>query len=563
VFLHEAFHGRAQEVLGDKQYARLMKRLEGLKKLAGKKGTVSKFFAEAEAAIPSETPDGDILGEFAAYAVQQYESAPRSLPQSIVTWVKDFIAGIRVGLMRLGWMPENVTEADLAAIARSSVSKFVETNTIGQSKSAMQGQPLFSRKQAEENPQNAPVGNNLGMPEETYPQKWQRWLQDSFNRVKTLQKTIKEKGGTVSPESNVHRAEELSSGKITAGLTDLEKEDMKPLLKQMKKDGITLEELDEFSMARHAPERNRYIASINPDMPDGGSGITTAEAGDILKKYADKRQALEAAAARVYAVNQKTLDRLVEGGHLKQETADEWQGRWKYYVPLKGKAGEEGIQAGRGRGFSVRGSGLLDAMGRGEGNIAESPTAHAFAQAESAIVRTEKTKVGQALVNLIRENPDPDFWTITKRTLKQFEDLYGEPFEGYEKPPEGLVEGVDYHRVKVTTKAERKLAKAEGRKPRTTVAYRPDPSYRNRDDVFSVMVGGQELLITIKDKLVAEQLMKMNSNQLNAVVAGAGQVNRYLAMINTALNPEFVITNLERDFQTAMVNLSGEQSLAM
>jgi hypothetical protein len=31
-------------------------------------------------------------------------------------------------------------------------------------------------------------------------------------------------------------------------------------------------------------------------------------------------------------------------------------------------------------------------------------------------------------------------------------------------------------------------------------------------------------------------------------------------MVNTSLNPEFVITNFERDFQTAMINLSGEQS---
>ena len=406
---------------------------------------------------------------------------------------------------------------------------------------------LFSRN---ERAGVANVGDSLGMPEETYTETAVRWFQNSFNRVKKLQEVIVERGGTVSDISDVYGVEERHSSKISYRLSRLDKGHMKPLLKQMDNDGITIEELDKYLIAKHAAERNAYIASINPDMQDGGSGLTNAEAAEIIDSFADKAATMEEAAKRVYAVNEQMLDDLVDGGHLELDTVNEWRERYDYYVPLKGKEGEE-QRATLGKGYSVSGANIKAALGRGEGNLAESPTAHSFAQAESTIVRTEKTKIGQALINLIRENPDPAFWTISERTFAQFVDLYGEPFEGWENEPTGLVENTDYHRTTIMVDGQKQ------------VVYRVDPRYKQRDDVFSVMVGGKELLVNIKDELVAEQLKKMNATQLNALVAGAGQVNRYLAMINTALNPEFVITNFERDFQTAMVNLSGEQSAAM
>ena len=407
------------------------------------------------------------------------------------------------------------------------------------------------------------VGDNLGMPEESYKEMFVRLFQDSFNRVNKLQETITGKGGKVTDESDVYRAEERSSGKITNRLNKLKKQNMKPLIEHMERTGITLDQLDEYLIARHAPERNDYIAEINPDMQDGGSGMTNQEAAEFMDGLsADEKASLSLAAEKVYAVNRQTLNDLVEGGHLSADVVSEWQDRWEYYVPLKGKKGES-ILGGKGAGYSVSGSGIMSAMGRGADNAAESPTAHSFAQAESTIIRTEKTKIGQALVRLVRDNPDPEFWTISQRTFKTFEDLYGEPFEAYEEAPEGLIDGSDYHRVKAITKAELKLAEEEGRKPVAKVVYKLDPRYRQRQEVFSVMVDGKELLINIKDKVLAEQLKKMNITQLNAIVAGAGKVNRYLAAINTALNLEFVITNFERDFQTAMVNLSGEQSAAI
>lgn len=408
---------------------------------------------------------------------------------------------------------------------------------------SINGERMLARRQAND----APVGTALGMPDETLREKFVRLAQNSFNRIQKLQDTIVDQGGRVSGEANVYRAEELSSGKISSRLRSLDQEHMRPLLDFMKTEGVELAELDNFLIAKHAQERNAWIASINDSMPDGGSGMTNQEAQDILDAAGDRRDILEQAAAKVYAVNEQQLDDLVEGGHLPQETVDEWRARWEYYVPLKGKAGEEG-RPGTGSGFNILGAGIQKAKGRGAGNVAESPTAHSFGQAESVIVRTEKTKVGQALLQLVRDNPDPEFWTISQRQYQHFVDAFGEPFEGYTEEPAGLIENLDYTRV-VNSKGK--------------VVYKLNPNYKRRDDVFGVMQDGEEFLIQVKDPIVMEQLKKMNTTQLNAVVRGFGTVNRYLAMINTALNPEFVITNFERDFQTAMVNLGGEHSTAI
>lgn len=421
---------------------------------------------------------------------------------------------------------------------------------------------LFSR--AADEAEDAPTNGNLGMPDENLKDKFVRLAQDNFSRMKQQQKSIEEGGGLVSQEGDVYRAEERSSGKIAFRLKQLQRNYMDPLTTIMDENDITLGELDEYLVARHAHERNAWIAAINEDMPDSGSGMSNAKADEVLARarQGDKDDASQDAANIVYGVNDQNLDDRVAGGYMTQEAADGYRNRWDNYVPLKGNQEEE-ISGRPGSGFSIGKSSFKKALGRGEGNLPESPTAHSFGQAEETIVRSEKTKVGQALVQLVRDNPDPALWTITTRTYKKFVDLFGEPFEGYDKAPEGLIDGMDYHQIWGISAQESADAIAEGRKPEKKVVYMVDRHYGDRDDVFKVMLDAEELLIRIHDPVLVNQLKKMNTTQLSGIVRFFGQVNRYLAIVNTGMNPEFIITNFERDFQAAMINLGGEHSVAI
>jgi len=416
---------------------------------------------------------------------------------------------------------------------------------------------VFSR--AADDAANSPVGQSLGMPEEGRKDLFVRLAQDSFNRVKKMQETIIAKGGKIELKADVYLAEERSSSKISYGLKEFDKKYQKPFIKILDKKDLTIEEVDLYLIAKHAQERNEYIAGINDEMQDGGSGMTTQQANEILLEMESKKTDLEAAAKIVYEANNQTLDLLVKEGHMKQDVVDELRERWDYYVPLKGKDGED-YRMGTGVGYNITGSQFKHPMGRGEGNLPESPTAHSFAQSETAIVRTGKAKVGQALVELVRANPDPEFWSIGQRTYKQFEDLYGTPFEGYEIAPPEMVNNIDYKKVMGITIEERIKAKAEGRKKKKKTVYKLDRNYKHRPDVFGVMVEGEEILIKIEDRIVMEQLLKANTTQLNAIIRGFGQVNRYLAMVYTGLYPEFVLGNFQRDIQTAGIHLAGEHS---
>lgn len=126
VALHEGMHSTLKSTIGEADYARLMKRMENLQKLAKDgSGTVGKFFKKGMAAIPADTKPENIAEELAAYGLQMYMSEPRSLPDTIRKWISDFIAAIRVGLMRAlpkgsklrAKLFDSASEADLVRLA--------------------------------------------------------------------------------------------------------------------------------------------------------------------------------------------------------------------------------------------------------------------------------------------------------------------------------------------------------------------------------------------------------------------------------------------------------------
>src|SRR5690606_38279921 len=123
---------------------------------------------------------------------------------------------------------------------------------------------------------------------------------------------------------------------------------VRPLRKSMKQQGISPKLLMDYLYARHAPERNARIASINPNMPDGGSGLTTQQANDILagrddgvysgqRITPDNLPALKSLAARVDRIRDQTLNTLEHSGQITPALAGQLRQAWQHYVPLRGK----------------------------------------------------------------------------------------------------------------------------------------------------------------------------------------------------------------------------------
>ncbi|MBX3504398.1 MAG: hypothetical protein KF895_02890 [Parvibaculum sp.] len=365
--------------------------------------------------------------------------------------------------------------------------------------------------------------------------RWRTAFQDRFLPLLRAQQAIERQLGRKLGEiENPYLGEELSAGRKGAKLEDLSENMVRPLFEDMHKRGVSIDEIEAYLYARHAPERNARIAEINPafrgDMIEeegAGSGMTNEDAEAIMKAVdrAGKKADMEALAARVDEMTKFSLDERVKAGLMTKAEADAWRARYKHYVPLRGRAEveEEGVIPDRprqARGITVTGKESRMAFGRR--SPARDILAYTIMQAEEAIVRAETNRVAQRFYNLAKAAPDSKFWKIDK----------------VETRPTWV-------------------------KARQEVAYRPvkQVTPEDRDFTVSLKIDGVEHRVTLnrdnaKAVRLAEAMRNLNGDQLGIVTQALGQVNRYLSQINTTLNPEFVITNAFRDLQTAAINLN-------
>lgn len=347
-------------------------------------------------------------------------------------------------------------------------------------------------------------------------------LQDYFLPIRRVQEAIQRTGNEITEDQDVYTREELYYGRTGEQLRQLEEDHVKPLVKAMVDAKIEQADLELYLYAKFAPQRNARIASINPKMPDGGSGMTNADAAQILADFdaAGMTPRLQRLAKRVRDMNDIRLRVLEEGGLLSAEEAELWRSE-PDYVPLKGFAdakddGQEPTVLRTGGGFSIGGREAHRALGRR--TRAADLLANTVAQVEQAIIRAEKNRVAQALYRLVKANPNDAMWELDATEIKPaFDKATGE---------------VVYRRA-------------------------PEPN------AAMVKVDGREHRIVLRDPRLIEAMRNMGAAKTGAFLRSFASINRFLSLTRTMLAPEFVLANFARDIQTAAVNLSGEQSAAM
>lgn len=369
-----------------------------------------------------------------------------------------------------------------------------------------------------------------GLPPETWFEMIQRVVQDKMNRLVKAVKIIEARTGQALPDHvNAALRETLYSGRTTAAIEDFEKIHVKPLIQAIKDADLTLADVESALYAFHAKRRNMVIAERTKGENLAGSGITNERANEILASLRNdgKMDLLMPVIRRVWNINKARLALLESSGLESAETIQMWKDAYgENYVPLKTgvdakgnllKAlfGDEGKKPRTGKGYDIRGRESRHATGRHSeaGNI----LANIMAQYEEAVIRAEKNRVGQSFLRMVEENPDKTLWEVDKTPLKPF----------------------------FNTKTGE-------------VEVKRDPRYKLADNVLSVKVDGQEHLVTIHDPLLARAMKNMGVEQTGKFMRAMASYNRFLSLINTSLDPEFVISNFLRDIQTAGLNLTAE-----
>ncbi|HGV7297262.1 TPA: LPD38 domain-containing protein [Escherichia coli] len=367
-------------------------------------------------------------------------------------------------------------------------------------------------------------------PEETIASRFVRQMQDKFQVLKAVQENIRKTGGKIDDSNNAYMAEELFHGKAENDLNVMKERYVQPLAKLLADYKIAQADLDEYLYARHAPERNAHIAKINPKMPDGGSGMSNAEAAEIMQRVRNsgKQAQYDRLAGIIDDMLARRREIIREAGLEESGVVDAWQKAYRYYVPLKGQDVDGVVSLPRtGKGFTIGGRESKQAMGRA--SRAQSPSTQAIQDLSESLIRNRKNEVGNAFLKLVQDNPDKDYWQV-------FTD---------DRP--------DTMRVI----AERK--DQETGETIREVVERPVAMAMMADRYFTTKKNGKTYYIKLHDPRLMRAMKNMGPETSNAVIRTLGKVNRFLATVNTSYNPEFLVSNFIRDVQTAVMNLKAEQ----
>lgn len=414
-------------------------------------------------------------------------------------------------------------------------------------------------------------------------------VQDKYIDTKRIQQSILSAGRTIDEDQDAYLKQETYSTRSATRLENYVKDHLAPLLKDLKKNNISVLDFENYLHNRAAEERNIIIANRNPDDPsmqDGGSGIDTQVARDYLNALpAEKKKTLERLADKAYVMTKLTQDLLVSTGMEPKEKIDGWVKSNPHYVPLfREETDYEGSHFGTGSGFSSRGNFSKAAVGSKRPVV--DILSNIALQYERAVKTSEKARVGRALVGLALLNPNTKFWmainpnaiTDPAAAVKGLESigLSAEEASNLIAEPEEKYTGTFLKKRFADFKDAQQYSKDIGgfvqqdegdadfpfKVMKQEVKTRINPANRFGPYVFPVRVNGKDWFIVFNQqdpdaKRMSESLKNMDVENAGEALQLVSKATRFFASINTQYNPVFGVINFARDFSGSMVNLSS------
>ncbi|MDH4172133.1 MAG: hypothetical protein OEW90_01745 [Betaproteobacteria bacterium] len=392
---------------------------------------------------------------------------------------------------------------------------------------------MFNREGLELNvikPRNLPVPDSslfdrdwVAPKADSYLRRAVIYFQNRLLLPELYERTIAAQVGAIPESAKAHREARIAHPRAAGKIADFDHDHSEPIIDLMKANRFTLRDVGDYLYARHAPERNAAIESINPDNK-AGSGITTERAAQMMQGLRDRLGARFAAMEQIGALANRISrfreDVMIDKGLAKMEAVALLQQKYPNYVPLKEMATDEHVQTEVGGGYQV-GRLINTAFGRFTEAQSEFILPALIAQAKGTISAGENAAVLRSLLRQVEFAPNPGVWRIQKHVWKPYIDQ-------------------DTGQVQYA--------------PRSVLI---DAKYGGR--AISVPVNGERVIIMMADERMA-QAYKTSGQPVSEFTQMIGTITRFYALMATAANPEFVVTNLMRDFQQAVIRISGEQN---
>jgi hypothetical protein len=375
-------------------------------------------------------------------------------------------------------------------------------------------------------------------------------LQNKMIDTKRVVDAISATAGKIMAKWNPYLQEELFHGRTAKQTADFLKKELRPLMQDMSERGVNIKDFEEYLHNRHAEDYNKHVAKINPKMPDGGSGIETADARAYLAGLTPQQKTdFEALAKKIDAINKGTREVLVDGGLETRDLINEWEGAFPSYVPLKREELDYAYTAGgmgTGQGFDVRGNFSRRATGSERGVI--DILANSAMQRERAIIKAEKNRVAQAMFGLAVQSPNPDFW-LPIDPMAEVDPSAAQDLLSF---------GLSQQDLDFLMKEPRQKAvdKNSGQ-----VVERINATLRNNENVMSMRFNGRDRYVFFnpnnpRSARMISSLKNLDADQLGYILGNVSKITRWFASVNTQYNPIFGAYNFLRDVQGAALQLS-------
>jgi len=343
------------------------------------------------------------------------------------------------------------------------------------------------------------------------------FVQDYNLALKSLNKDIREQLDVdVSYNQDIYAQKDV----ITRKVGDVSRRTAKlkeTFVKRLVNDNVSLDLLNKYRRALHAPERNAEMQRRDEKIKNG-SGMSNEEAKEILDNISDAdKKKLDFYHNELKKLDKSMVDFQVKSGTLDEKTAEAYKNQYDEFVHLFRDVSDIEDYTGIGTGQGIDIKGKADKKAKGSDRDVINTISNTFAYAEKVRIIAEKNKLGQNIIKLVKEVPElKSLFEVKKQQFRPIYDKNGD--------------------LKFL-----------------------EPKFEFKKNVIGARVDGKQYFITVNDKAVLNSLKSSKLVQLNSVFnllrAGVG----LYSMSKTVLNPEFLITNPQRDLGEALINIEVEK----
>lgn len=408
------------------------------------------------------------------------------------------------------------------------------------------------------------------------PQRIREMLQDNKLALKNWQNDMISEGIKIRDFENAYQKENLYHGKVLTKMDRFTEKEAKQLISAVSKfakaAGLTVKETQNYLVAKHGPERNRYFWELN----DKNIGKDFSGLGELQKQVvAKEKDPVDAMLMESMPVNEfgeyytqlverkagqnntdilwkavnkatgYTLKEWKDSGFLNKEQYDELKSRYGNYVPLRGW--EQTDEFDYSNSVGQYSSPIKRAKGRT--SLSDDPLSYIMNMANTAVVSGERNRIKQAMGNLVRNNREKisSYVQFKPTYFVRTDDLDVEGnfiiYETIDRPEQVLF---DEGRVSTQIPTDYKQRKPSSQAKEYEVEF-----YENGQKLVLVFEGSDPAVARAVDGKEAN----LHIDMLNKSIAKfIGPATRFISSVLTSRNPSFILPNMMRDIPLAIIS---------